>query len=64
MPKPHEIVIPLAEIEYTAIRAQQIDRQKVNKWLNAVHLRLDIRTSSLSAIHGHPDRHVDSFRRQ
>ena len=46
-----DLFIPHHEYEITAIRAQGAGGQNINKVSNAVHLRYDVRGSSLAADH-------------
>lgn len=48
---PRPTPIPPDEVEISAIRAQGAGGQNVNKVSSAVHLRYDIRASSLAADH-------------
>jgi len=58
----HRFVVPVHEVEIQAVRAQGAGGQNVNKVSNAVHLRFDIRASSLPEAVKHRLLHRDDQR--
>jgi len=46
-PDTASLTIPPSEVEFIAVRAQGAGGQNVNKVSNAIHLRFDVRASSL-----------------
>jgi ribosome-associated protein len=63
MPDAAAVVIPESEVEVAAVRAQGAGGQNVNKVSSAIHLRFDIRKSSLPPDHKErllalPDRRI------
>ena len=43
----NKVILPLSEVEFSAIRAQGAGGQHLNKVSTAIHLRFDIKASSL-----------------
>lgn len=58
------VAIPDGELEITAIRAQGAGGQHVNKTSTAIHLRFDIRASSLPVLQRASARRQPSFDQQ
>ncbi|MCF7971235.1 MAG: aminoacyl-tRNA hydrolase [Methylococcaceae bacterium] len=56
------IAIPDNEIEFSAIRAQGSGGQNVNKVSSAIHLRFDIKASSLPELYKHRLLHLRDHR--